>query len=123
LLTISIDEFLQGNPRPNCQRSPFPPVHGKTRSSSFNLTKIGSTLSPEEPRLHAWDRSRFSRGISKITDFRYKSKDIRKSFGNFLQEASQESPAARLANAGTARPFDISGLLVLTNFQIKHCGK
>src|SRR6266436_6549647 len=89
----------------------------------INLTKIGSTLSPEEPRLHAWDRSRFSRGISKVTDFRYKSKEIRKSFGNFLQEASQESPAARLANPGTARPLDISGLLVLTNFQIKHCGK
>jgi len=51
----------------------------------INLTKIGSTLSPEEPRLHAWDRSRFSRGISKVTDSRYKSKEIRKSFGNFCK--------------------------------------
>jgi hypothetical protein len=32
----------------------FLPVHGKARPSSFNLTKIGSTLSPEEHRLHAW---------------------------------------------------------------------
>jgi hypothetical protein len=31
-----------------------PSVQGKTRPSPFNLTKIGSTLSPEEHRLHEW---------------------------------------------------------------------
>lgn len=45
----------------------------------INLTKIGSTLSPEEHRLHAWGRSA-SRGTHKVMHPCPKSKQNRKSF-------------------------------------------
>jgi hypothetical protein len=38
---------LRKHSEPHCQRS-IPPVQGKTQPPSSELTKIGSTLSPEE---------------------------------------------------------------------------
>jgi hypothetical protein len=41
----------------------------------INLTKIGSTLSPEEHRLHAWSQSAY-RGIQNIRESRDSSMKI-----------------------------------------------
>src|SRR6266498_1756446 len=49
-----IDGLLHRNPRPNCQRSTIPSGTRQSPTLVINLTKIGSTLSPEEHRLHAW---------------------------------------------------------------------
>jgi hypothetical protein len=53
------------NPRPNCQRSTIPSGTRQSPTLVINLTKIGSTLSPEEHRLHSWGQSA-CRGIHNI---------------------------------------------------------
>src|SRR5439155_20526773 len=58
------------NPEPNCQRSiAFFSVHGKARPVIHCLTKIASTLSPEELQLHALSWTAY-RGTDKIYEYR-----------------------------------------------------
>jgi len=44
-------------------------------------------------------------------------------FWQFFARGFSGKSSSATGEPGTARPLDISGLLVLTNFQIKHCGK
>src|SRR5437660_12573947 len=56
----------------------------------INLTKIGSTLSPEEHRLHAWGRSA-SRGIHNIRNLADSSIKICKIFADLTTNEHQST--------------------------------